>query len=460
MLTFGTSAGTAAHAVTTKLDPRGAAAWSILALVVPFAGALLYLLFGVNRVPRAAQRYATRTRPDDATATAPADAGAGPVLPASFALLDRSSRAVTNLPLCGANSIRLYTQGEETFAAMAAAIDDATTLVRLSTYIFDPGCDVVIDALEQARRRGVDVRVLVDGFGKHYHRPSALSALRDRGVPCAVYLPMRIVPPSLHINLRNHRKLLIVDGDCVFVGGMNINRAHVAQNGESARHGDIHFRFNGPIAAQCRDVFETDWAFANNSRRPPPSPPAASQGSAYCRTIVDGPDSDIDKLALVLRGAFGAAQTSIRILTPYFVPNRELVAVLQSAALRGVNVQIALPRTNNMPFIRWASHHLVGELTARGVEVFEVVGPFHHGKLFVVDEHYVQVGSANLDERSLRLNFEVMVEVYDDSFGTQMADWFDAHVAATPSLTTQALATRGPLTRLRDGFAAMFGPFL
>jgi cardiolipin synthase len=233
--------------------------------------------------------------------------------------------------------------------------------------------------------------------------------LRGTRVRFARFLPPRPLPPAFSVNLRNHRKILIVDGQEAFTGGINVRDRYL--EADDVRIIDSHFRLSGPVLAQIETVFLRDWQFVTGEpgsvarRVPKPT------GAATCRVVTDGPDAGLDRLASLLTGAIASARHRVAIMTPYFVPPRELISPLLAAALAGVDVAVILPERNNLPYVHWATRHMLWELLERGVNVYYQPPPFVHSKLFYVDDHYAQIGSANFDSRSLRLNFEMNVEV-------------------------------------------------
>jgi cardiolipin synthase len=274
-------------------------------------------------------------------------------------------------------------------------------------------------------------------------------------------LPPKLFPPSIHLNLRNHRKLLIVDESIAYAGGMNIGDDHTDQAGKRRRISDVHFSLGGPIVSDLAAVFRADWEFA---KRTPTQhgdvPEVPDAGGARCRVIPDGPDEALDALALTIQAVIGAADASVDIMTPYFLPSRELLSAMQSAALRGVRVRIVLPVKNNLIYIHWANRNLLGELLRWGVEVFYQPAPFCHSKLLCVDGEYSLIGSANLDPRSLRLNFELGVEVFDEPLNVELRAHFDAVIADSAPVTLEQLSSRSVPVRLRDSFVSLFSPYL
>jgi cardiolipin synthase len=302
--------------------------------------------------------------------------------------------------------------------------------------------------------------VIVDGVGELYSWPRMSRVLRRAGVRVARFLPPRLLPPSFSVNLRNHRKILVVDGEYGFTGGMNIGARHLLESGSSRATIDLHFRLQGPVVAQLEASFVEDWHFATGERLQTTPAATAPAGSGYCRCISDGPNEDLDQISLVLMGAISAAQREILIMTPYFLPSREMIASLQSAALRGVAVTVILPRRSNLPFVDWATRNLLWELLLHGVTICYQPPPFAHTKLFVVDGAYAQIGSANMDPRSLRLNFELNLEVIGVASVAPLRDHARQRRRDSTRLTLQEIDGRGLLTRLRDACCWLFMPYL
>jgi cardiolipin synthase len=447
------SAAATLHALLTKSDPRSAVSWITLCWLFPLGGALLYWLFGVNRVRTHA------TIQDCATVgerLVPAVPSCSVLLPA----LARTGDALTAWPLGAGNSVVPLHNGEAAFPMMLEAIAQAKHSIWLATYIFqtDPVGLEFVEALGAAVRRGVSVRVLVDGIGEWYDWPHVVPRLRRAGVRAARFLPPRLIPPNLSLNCRNHRKILVVDGETAFIGGMNLGGREVT-GATGRRMTDIHFRLRGPVVWQLAETFVADWRFAAGERLVAP-PATAVSGSSVCRVITGGPDEDIDKLLLLIVGAIAVAQRQVQIMTPYFIPPQELVTALQAAALRGVAVSLVLPRHSNLRYIDWATLHWLPALVARGVSVHLQEPPFSHAKLFVVDEQYAQIGSVNVDTRSLRLNFEIAVEVYDTSLCAELSAFIAGVQRRAPAFTTNGDNRIALLARIRNSLCWLISPYL
>lgn len=459
------------HALLTASDPR--TAWGCIAvcLLFPIAGPILYGVFGINRV---------RTRGRQLGLSAPAGHAIGsnyavdvrnrePTLAArilgAHGELVRTSDMVTRLPLLGGNHVVPLHNGEAAFPPMLAAIEAAQHTVALATYLFETNAAgrAFIDALDRARQRGVQVRVLIDGIGEWYTFPRASSLLRRRGVPVARFHPPRLLPPALNLNLRNHRKLLLVDGRIAFTGGMNIGGRHLVSDPNNRKPTtDLHFELRGPVISQLACLFAQDWRFAAGETWMPDlwRADAAPAGQTVARAIADGPNEDLDHLGQVMQAAIASAHQRVRMMTPYFLPPREIEAALQGAALRGVAVDIVLPERGNLGFVHHATRHILKPLIERGMRIWYQPAPFCHSKLFLVDGSYALIGTANCDPRSLRLNFELGVELYNGEVLRAFARHFDDVITRSRQLTAEELDRRRLPRRLRDAACWLFSPYL
>jgi len=456
----------AGHALLRKRDPRAAAGWIITCLAIPGIGAILYWLLGVNRIRTRSREIQKQgqgmhwlhvDQPPQAK-----DLEYFPSSNTSQALITLSD-AVTRRPLVYGNKITPLYNGEQAYPAMLLAIRTAKESIFLSSYIFkgDQIGQQFADELIAAAERGVDVRVLVDAFGEIYSLKKVRQRFRGSKVMAAAFLPLTLLG-SFYFNLRNHRKILVVDNRCSFTGGMNIRDRHmVADENNPHRIIDIHFRLVGPICEQLRDAFMEDWHFAAGEKREPfdwKAPDLA--GTACCRGISAGPNEAHENLNWILIGALACAKSRVRIMTPYFIPNRAQLAAINTAALRGVRVEILLPEKNNLPFVAWASNALLFELLEQQTHIYFQPPPFVHSKLLLIDDEYALVGSANMDPRSLRLNFEFNVEIFDTETVAELISHFDHSRELAREVSLEEIDKRPLSLRLRDSFCKLFAPYL
>jgi len=464
MILFGIM--TAGHALINKRDPKGAFGWIAVCIVFPFIGPFFYIAFGINRVQRRAKKLLQRSSAflDNECGEVLRPDGCPAPVPVVYASRAKIADRVSRWPVCSENRVTLLHNGEDAYPAMLEAIACAQRSIYLATYIFDVDKtgESFITALNKAHKRGVPVRVLVDGVGEMHWGTVATRSLREKGIPVARYLPPTLFPPAFYINLRNHRKILVVDGEQAFTGGMNISDRHLvhAEGNADSRTTDIHFRLEGPVARQIEDVFIEDWQFVTGEILSPHPFPAGADGDSLCRVISDGPDEEMGNLYMVLSGVISSAKQNIRIMTPYFLPPRGIMTALQTAALRGVCIEVVLPEKNDSQFVHWATRNLLWELLAYDARIYYQPPPFAHTKLLLVDDNYVQVGSANIDARSLRLNFELNVEIYDQSMAQLLTNYFQNIKSRCRTVTLEEVDNRPLPERLRDSFAWLFSSYL
>ena len=456
--------GAVFHVLMTKRDPRSAFGWSAICLMVPVVGVLLYVVFGIGRTQSRASMLmrAIASREPGYAHPAPRLAELEN-LPASILRMAKPGLHLTGQPVAGGNAITPLVNGNAAYPAMLSAIRQAQRHVFLSTYIFTSGAiaDRFVEALKEAHARGCDVRVLIDGVGRAYSLATPARKLQEAGVKVAFFLPPQLVPPRLSINLRNHRKVLVCD-DTGFTGGMNIADYHVMREEDPKSFvQDMHFLCQGPVAGELIRAFLMDWGFVTGTYdKALPFICHDAGGSCWCRIVLDGPGGGSDPLNDLIAGTISCAEKSVRIMTPYFLPTREIMAALRSAAQKEIDVRVVLPAKNNMPLVHWASQRLMETLLQAGVRIFYQKPPFAHTKLLAIDGYYCQIGSANIDSRSLRLNFELNTEVFSPAFARGIEAHIDEKTEDAEEITLEKLQSLGTLQKLRNAACWLFSPYL
>jgi cardiolipin synthase len=457
------------HAVLYKKDTRAAIAWVGFICLVPLIGSLLYFVFGVNRLRRRAillrgqmERYRSETpqaecKPETLQEHLPPHSG-------HVNLLARMVGVVVGRPLLAGNQIEPLLNGDEAFPAMLEAIGAARKSISLQTYIFDLDDSglAFAQALGDAVRRGVEARVLIDAAGIRYSWPSILHTLRQQGVKHARFLPSMAPWSVTTLNMRTHRKFLVVDGRVGFTGGMNIRAGNCIQKHPPQPVQDIQFRVCGPVVTNFQETFADDWLFTTKEelRGDAWFPELQESGNVLARGITDGPDEDFEKLRWTLLGALSVARHSVRIVTPYFLPDPAIISALNLAAMRGVKVEILLPSINNLPVVHWASRAMWWQVLEHGCRIWLTAPPFDHSKLMIVDGCWSLVGSANWDARSLRLNFEYNVECYDTTLAGRLEALIETKRSTAREVTMEEVDKRKLPVRLRDGVARLLAPYL
>jgi cardiolipin synthase len=457
------------HVVLHKRESVSALAWVGLIWLAPFLGVILYWCFGINRIKRRAifLRKRHHRRNKEQARLAQLDkvlAGVASSEAEHLHSLATLIETLTGKPLLSGNLIRPLRNGEQAYPEMLQAIAEAKASVSLCTYIFDN--DQIgrrfVDALESAIRRGVQVRVLIDDIGVHYSWPSIRRSLRRAGIPYSMFLPKLVPAYSPYANLCIHRKILVVDGRIGFSGGMNIRAGHDLTLASRNPVQDMHFRVEGPVVRQLQETFADDWHFSANEilRGDAWFPKPTDAGPVLARGISSGPDDGFEKMWLTFIGALTCAKSSVRIVTPYFLPDSALIAALNTTAMRGVTVDIILPEQNNLRTVKWASTALLPQVLERGCRVWLAEPPFDHAKLVLIDGLWTLLGSANWDPRSFRLNFEFDIECYDRDLAGKLEEFIQQKLAKARQVSLAELNNRHILVKIRDGVAGLLTPYL
>lgn len=454
------------HAILWRRDFRSAGFWVVVVWGLPILGPFLYALFGINRI----HRKALRIKKQDLAATG--ILAREPVTTPrnilddfkELSVLVRMLDHVVERPLLGGNKITPLFDGEQAYPSMLSAIRQARHSIGLETYIFslDVAGKKFIEELVRAERNGVQVRVLIDDVGSGFSWKPVYKELTRHHIPVSYFNPTLVPWRFAYMNLRNHRKILTIDGHKAFTGGMNIDQNHlVEQFPESAAH-DVHFLLEGPIVGQLQEDFRMDWRYSTDEILDGEKwfPPLVEKGSILARCIPDGPDENIENTKWTLLAALSQARESIRIMTPYLVPDQTLISALSIASMGGIQVDIILPSHIDMSVVQWASRASMWQLLKRGCRIWETPAPFNHAKLMVVDGAWTLFGSSNWDNRSLRLNFELNVECYAHSFAQELEKWMDQKISSAKPLTFDDIESRPLWMKFRDRTAALFSPIL
>jgi len=347
------------HVVLNKQNEAAAFSWLGIIVLVPGVGVLLYWLFGINRIRRRAIAALSEYPSSVVTqSNASAESLVAERYPAHWQSMMRLGFCIHDAAYLPGNQVTPLMNGDEAYPQMIDAIRSATSSVVLSSYIFefDRAGSEFVSALIDAHDRGVSVRVLIDGVGVGYgfSLVRADRILRKKGVKTARFLSTLSTSGTRFINLRNHRKILSVDGSVAFVGGMNIREGNFIKEVLASKNAsmkarvkltqDVHFKVTGPVIDQINDVFASDWQFATEEKLPLPRwVPSKRDADVTSRVLVDGPDDNYQKLQLTMLGAINAAKTRVQIVSPYFLPGVLLVNALQMAVMRGVKVDVCVP---------------------------------------------------------------------------------------------------------------------
>lgn len=442
-------------------------AWVLGLAFLPIVGIPIYLFLGPRRLKRRQLR-----RKLARTAIARSRPAARPVLEASEASLRAElgevGAAVASVaiacrqgPPLPARALQLYSRGSAAYDAIIAAIGAAAHHVHLEYYILERGtvADALREALVAARARGIEVRLLLDGLGTALIG-GWLRPLRDAGVEIARFNP-RTRPAIL--NFRTHRKIVVVDGTLAFTGGMNVADDHDERVvGDARAWRDTMVRVEGDAALPLQLAFLEDWHYATKQYVEGACylPGLTGKGDVPVQVLVSGPDTPEEPIRSTYLTAIGVARERVWITTPYFVPDEALETALRTAAMRGIDVRVLVPCDSDHKFMDMAAGSYFPELLEVGVKVYRYGPPALHAKTMVVDDHVAIVGSANFDNRSFRLNFEISAVVYDARATADLAALFEGDLTKSRRVTHDQIERKSIPRRLAEGIARLASPVL
>ncbi|HEY4013174.1 MAG TPA: cardiolipin synthase [Polyangiaceae bacterium] len=455
-----------------RKEPSSTIAWILTLVFLPAVGALLFWLFGRDRV----RLPAKRKREMDALVRAQVAAGQGPpsdpgppangVPPESVLerALFRIGAHLTHTRATSGNLVEVLANGNTAYDRIGAAIDAARHHVHAQYYLIrdDATGRWFRDRLVAAAERGVTVRLLLDGYGCFALRAAWKHPLRKAGVRLGEFLPMRSVLLQ-PVNLRNHRKIVVVDGQVAFTGGFNVGDEYRGHMRGVGGWRDVHLRIEGRAAGDLQRVFFQDWAFATGERIEPGTyfpKDIPDRGGATIAVVTSGPDTRNDAIHSVFFGAIAGAEREVLITTPYFVPTEALLVAMEVSAMRGVDLKLLLPAHSNHAVTFHAGRSFYTQLLEAGVDVLEYQPGIVHAKTLVADGKVALVGSANMDLRSFRLNFEVHALVHDATTAKTIADTFRAEAADSRSVALAAWHERAWALRVKEGMSRMVSPLL
>lgn len=450
-----------------RKEPSATIAWILVLVLLPPLGAFLFLLFGRDRVRWPAKRKRALDAVVRAQVAAAREERAAPQLALDSALersLFRIGGRLANWRATMGNRVDVLVDGNSTYDQIGAAIDGARHHVHAQFYLIrdDATGRWFRERLIAAAKRGVTVRLLMDGYGCFALGASWRRPLRKAGVRVGEFLPMRSVLLQ-PVNLRNHRKILVVDGQIAFTGGYNVGDEYRGQMPGVGGWKDVHLRIEGPAAGELQKVFFQDWAFATSEPIDPaeyfPSSPRP-YGDAAIAIVTSGPDTRTEAIHRLFFGAIVGAERQVLVTTPYFVPTESLMVAMEVAAIRGVDLQLLLPARSNHRVTFHAGRSFYTPLLEAGVDVCEYLPGMVHAKTLVADESVSLVGSANMDLRSFRLNFEVHALVHDSTTALRLAEAYRADARDSRSVELDAWRQRSWMLRVKEGAARLVSPLL
>jgi cardiolipin synthase len=466
------SVATIAWVLVTKKNSTSAVAWCLLVFFLPLLGPLLFLLFGyqhVNRPLLRKRRHKQRFRQrPSATGNVLAEpevaAGTTDSAVGRWEIMARLARSFGAYPVTTGNQITFYEAGQPAYDAMLQAIRSARHHIHLESFIFQPDGTgrLFLEALAGKAREGVEVRLLYDAMGSYRLHRWRLWQLRRAGGKYSVFLPLSLLRRRIQINMRDHRKILVVDGQTGFTGGLNIGDEYLGKNPRYGFWRDTHLRLEGPAVAELQSVFVEDWDFAagENLQDPAYFPALSAAGPHRVQIIESGPDRELKGIREMYFAAILRARRRLWIATPYFVPDPGLLDALCLAGRLGIDVRVLCQYHPDKWIPFFAGRYYWSDVLNAGVKVYQYTKGMMHSKVVLVDSEWASVGTANMDMRSLHLNFEVNCLIYSPEAVAELEAAFQHDLAASIRLERHVFARRPFTGRLIDNACRLLSPVL
>ncbi|WP_434990578.1 cardiolipin synthase [Xanthomonas melonis] len=453
----------AAWIVLQKREPVATLSWVLSLAALPYLGLLIYYWLGPQKVKRQRlRRGRSRSGMESYSSVCPPDA--------DCTELAKIAQSTTGLAPSSATEVHWLVDGAATYAAIIEAIRGARDHIHLEYYIFQPDHSgtAICDALMERARAGVKVRLLMDAIGSSAMPRRVLRTLREAGAETAWFHPSQFLKPFKRpwLNLRTHRKLVVVDGRVGFTGGINVTDEENEQVRPDA-YRDLHVRLQGHVVRSLQLVFLEDWLYATGQGRAafhgqqlwPGDVPSRAQGTVDAQVLVSGPDSSWESIHRLMVAAIHEARHRVWLVTPYFVPGEAARMALTSAALGGLDVRLLVPRISDSRLVTYAARSYFDELLEAGVRIYEYGPRMLHTKALLTDDDVCIVGSANFDSRSFRLNFELSMLFRDQTVAAELAGMIDVDLQDAQEVR---FIRQRPLwrSRLPEAFARLLSPLL
>lgn len=459
--------------IMRKKEASVTLAWLVIILIFPFIGAVLYLVMGENRLGQKRAKHAAENLPIFKNWIASLEKRISSTEQnenAPYYPVSRQAHRVIGLPTLPGNRLELIEHASIFFIELIKDIDLAENFCFLEFYIWEEGglADGVADALIRAAERGVTCKILLDSIGSDSFLKSGLSAeMKNRGVEIVECLPAGIFRALfVRVDLRNHRKIAIIDGKTAYTGSQNLVDPHIFKQDENVGEWiDTMVRVQGPVVEAITATFLYDW-FVENDIAPEDMEKlhriqeVPSAGQAQIQIVPSGPGFASEGIHDLLLTTIYAARKELILTTPYFVPGNAILAALKSAAHRGVDVRIIVPEKIDSKLVQFASRARYSELARSGVNIMLFGDGLLHTKTITVDNEFSLIGSVNLDMRSFWLNFELSLFIYDRDFTLNLRKLQQTFTERAKPLNTDRFSSRPFLTRFKENCALIVGPLL
>jgi cardiolipin synthase len=450
--------------------PLKTLSWIMVVLLLPVAGIILYIFFGQDyRKRKIFSRKGLRDLIRISDHASDQIESIGSILEAESAavrgkehlikLMLNNDKAI----LTRNNNIDILLDGTQTFPSMLESIRNAGKYIHMQFYRFefDELGREFLQALKEKALSGIEVRIIFDDVGSWNFPSSTIKEMKMCGVQIFPFLPVSFPFLTSKINYRNHRKIMVIDGDHGYIGGLNLARKYLSGHKELGKWRDTHLRITGEAVSALNSIFLTDWFFVTGiilTNDPLYFTGTRKAGTSLVQITSSGPDSDWASIMQVYFSAIATARKSIFISTPYFSPDDSMRTALITSSLSGVDVRLLVPAKSDSVIATWNTRSYISELLDAGLKIYFYGKGFNHSKYMIVDTTFTTVGSANFDVRSFDLNFEVMALVYDEVFAGEMTAVFEKDIEGAELVTTEKWENRRKISRYKESLARILGP--
>jgi len=436
------------HMLYQRRSPTSIISWLLLMVVLPYVSILLYFIFGVRKRPDKKSKSSLHVKG--------IDTASGKINSIDGILRSNGIAGVSEH-----NSFEFISDNVKAYETLMDEIRNAKKSISLSTYLFkkDKVTKTIIDALIEKAAAGVHVRLLLDSLGSYklYFFQGPLKKLRKAGCQVHFFMPLLRLPYQNSINLRNHRKIYLFDETTLITGGMNLSKKYMGPEKDPRQWGDILFKTQGDAAYQYAQIFEADWAYATGSAlRQAALPLKKVYGDAYIQVVPSGPDIEGDALFEALISAIHSATERIWIVTPYFLPDETLMLALQIAKHKGLDVKLITPKQSDHIVADLSRSSYMRELQDEGIDLVLYKGSILHAKAILFDRSAVMIGSVNIDNRSLLLNYEAVSFAYSDTIIGEIEAWMEGFIENAETRMPEA----SKLRRILENFMRILAPQL
>ena len=445
-------------------NPVKSMAWMLVLVLLPIVGLVIYLVFGrslkgMRLISRSHLRELRRMNDFPEAVNQEAD------LSDSSRQLISLVNKLTEPHLFMGNDITVFTSGEEKFEAMLRDIEQAREHIHLQYFIIenDTSGKRLIELLERKAREGVQVKVLYDYVGSFYFRPKILKRMRAAGIDVHPFMELTLTKFLFRLNWRNHRKIVVIDGEIGYVGGMNIADRYIIGDKRQLPWRDTHLRIVGESVTAMQYSFAIDWDFTTRqllttSIKHQDTDTASS--NYLVQMVNSGPASRWNNISFVFLKAITQAKHSLYIQTPYFLPSDSLLKAMQSAALAGVDVRLMIPRKPDSEMLRLATGSYLKECLLSGIKIYTYETAMMHAKVVIVDDEFVTTGSTNFDFRSFEHNFEFNALVYSKEFNSKMKAVFEADLQQCTRVSLGKWKQRPLIQKALESIIRLISPIL